>query len=81
MSWHMTAKKLKAELSKYDDNAIIMIGSLNEDGDQDEAFEASDDVSYMYVNDEGEIFSELEADDSDVLAKAKRAIVLWPIQQ
>ena len=81
MGWHVTVRKLKDMLERFDDSAIVMLG----DGERDEndviTYELDEDPSYAYRNNEGEVFTDEELKDDESVARAQRVVILWPIKE
>lgn len=79
MSWSVTVKQLREELKKYDDGAVVMIGGGSRDAADANTFEMDEDVTYGYRNDDGEVFTDLESDET--VARAQRVVILWPLTE
>jgi len=75
MGWFLTVARLKTILNKYDDDAVVMLASVD---DTPLIYDASDEITLMYRDEIGEVFSEDEMRDDESLISTKRAVVLWP---
>lgn len=75
MSWLLTVKTLREQLSRYSDDAIVMVATPDE---PPIIYDAMDDVTHGYRSDDGEVFTEVEARDDEALSLYKRAVVIWP---
>lgn len=81
MAWSVTVKRLVEELRRFPDDAIVMVAN----GPREEAdavtYELDEDITSAYRNDEGEIFTDMEVDDGESVARATRVVVLWPVTE
>lgn len=75
MGWYLTVARLKTILNKCDDEAIVMIANTD---DSPLIYDASDEISHMYRDEEGEVFGDDEIEDDESTARLKKAVVLWP---
>lgn len=78
MGYYLTVKRLKDILSKYDDSAIVMIA---EDREGEGAVDASDEVSYLYRLEDGEIVDEFDSTLDESLLGKQRAVILWGVDR
>ena len=77
MGYYMTVKRLREELAKYDDAAIVMVGD-RETGD---VIDADDQVSYMYRTEDGEVVDQFDHSYDETLLGKQRAVILWSVDR
>lgn len=81
MAWNVTVKRLIEELRRFPDDAVVMLANGPRDEPNAVTYDLDEGITTAYRNDEGEIFTDMEVDDGESVARATRVVVLWPVTE